>query len=493
MFVRVFAFVKGSVCQSNYEWKKIAKFAIGKLKTYISMRIFVAIITLFVYVVAWAQTDFEQQLSATRYDYSQAARQITAGCSSKYEQAKAIYRWLCDNISYDTSRSIYTADECWDKRRGVCQAYSELFYRLAEPIGLRSVIVRGIAKSLNSPAEGHAWIFAIVEEPNTGIIIDPTWGAGSVDGSVFIRSDNDDSWFHVDPYWMIFTHFPDDPVYQFLPQPISRSQFDALPDIKPTWGEYGFDAKTIYNRCMSGDTDLPCIYVSGAGKLRIVEMPMQKELRIGENYRFAVQKLQKCNIALIDDIAMYGDWQLQGNTYYIDYMPATTGKVHLGFNQTGGNEYSSVVVYEVPQPNAYDLAKLEAANPFLMPEITSLPNFDLNALQKYGVDGKRLLAEVRKGSVKSLPKFYASVVDCNVEGMPLSGVLKVGQSYTFKIKSRTGMKWAIINGKTWYREWATDASDAMYMTVVPENRGELVLAVQQDGDSYKYFMCYTVQ
>lgn len=458
------------------------------------MRIFAVIIALFVHVGVWSQTVVEQQVSPTRYDYSQVARQITAGSNNKYEQAKAIYRWLCDNISYDTSRSIYTADECWDNRRGVCQAYSELFYRLAEPIGLKSFIVSGVAKSLDSPAETHAWVFAVVEEPNTGILIDPTWGAGSVDGSTFIRKDNDDTWFHVSPYWMIFTHFPDNAVYQFLPHPISRVQFDALPDIRPAWGEYGFDAKTVYDRCMSGNTDLPDIYYGGVGKLRIAGIPMRKTLRIGENYRFAVQKLQECDVALIDDEAKHGDWLLQGNTYYIDYMPAIPGEVHLCIKQAGGNRYSSVVIYEILQPDARDLAKLEAANPFLMPEITSLPNFDLKALQKYGVDGKRLLAEVRKGLVKSLPKFYTSVGDCNISGMPLSGVLKAGQSYTFEIKPRNGVKWAIVNAGTWYNEWVADTPNAMSMTLVPEQTGQLALVVQtKDGGSYEYFMCYTVQ
>ena len=187
------------------------------------MRVKMAIIAMVVAAVAVAQTTggdmMQQQVAPTRYDYTQVARQITEGCSSKYEQAYAIYRWLCDNISYDTSYSIYTADECWDNRRGVCQAYSELFYRLAEPLGLETHIVRGDAKGPGG-IEGHAWVFVIVEGTGTGILVDPTWGAGSVNGSTFTHREDDDSWFHVDPYWMIFTHFPDEASYQFLPQPV---------------------------------------------------------------------------------------------------------------------------------------------------------------------------------------------------------------------------------------------------------------------------------
>ena len=100
-------------------------------------KVLVAALALLMSVAGIAQTgNPAYEVSPSRYDYSPAARQITEGCTDKYDQVKAIYRWLCANISYDTSYTIYTADECWDNQRGVCQAYCELFYRLAEPLGI---------------------------------------------------------------------------------------------------------------------------------------------------------------------------------------------------------------------------------------------------------------------------------------------------------------------------------------------------------------------
>ena len=453
-----------------------------------------AFIALVAWMGAWAQTVVDEQVSPTRYDYSQVARQITAGCDTKYEQARAIYRWLCDNISYDTSYSIFTADECWDSRRGVCQAYSELYYRLAEAVGLKTLIVRGEAKPADGERESHAWVFAIVEGESTGIMIDPTWGAGSVSGSVFTRSENDNSWFHVDPYWLIFTHFPEDEAYQLLPQPVSREQFDALPAIKPFWGEYGFDAKQVLDRCMKGDGDYPTFYQSGVGVLRLAELPEQHTLRVGESYRFAVQKLQQCEVALIDNVK-HGDWQLYGDTYYMEYMPTAAGDLHLGFKQDGGSRYSTVAEYEVAQPSAADLARLEKANQMLMPEVTGLANFDAAALAKYGIDGGRLLAVVRSGEVTGLPVFYATKGDCAIDAMPLNGTLHTGQSYTFTLRPRNGVKWAVINEDTWHRTWNVDAaSGAMTMTVTPDKPGKLVLAVQlQDGGTYEYCIAFTVE
>ena len=100
------------------------------------------------------------QVSATKYDYSVVATDITAGCTTKIEQAEAIYRWMCQHVAYDTEHKIHTADECWDERKGVCQAYCELYYRLAEPLGLHCTIISGVTKDSkeNISDDGHAWL-----------------------------------------------------------------------------------------------------------------------------------------------------------------------------------------------------------------------------------------------------------------------------------------------------------------------------------------------
>ena len=77
-------------------------------------------------------------ISASKYDYAPIAQQITDGEVTKYDKARSIYQWICKNISYDTTYQIYTADKCWELKRGVCQAYCELFYRLAEPLGINT-------------------------------------------------------------------------------------------------------------------------------------------------------------------------------------------------------------------------------------------------------------------------------------------------------------------------------------------------------------------
>lgn len=461
----------------------------------ITMRNIILFLALAFALKTSAQEHYAHKISPTRYDYTQVAQQITAGCDSKYKQAYAIYRWLCDNISYDTSYNIYTADECWDNRRGVCQAYSELFYRLAEAVGLKAHIITGLGKTYGGRMEKHAWIFAIVEGESSGILIDPTWGAGSVDNGTFIRNENDDSWFHVSPYWNIFTHYPENETYQLLPHPISRQQFNKLPPIGPAWGKLGFDAQTTYDRCMAGDTDLPKVYNSGMGIIYLNQVPEQQTLRIGTNYRFAVQKLQPCELAIILNQTAVTTWQQQDDIYYVDFVPTEAGELNFGFRLGNDRSYTTVLEYNVARPTASDMARLEAANPTALPEISGLRNFSPEMLEKYAIDTRKLLAGVRNGSINALPEFYKTDGQCTLENIPLDGTLQCGQSYTFTLRPRNGIQWALVNGNTWHKNWTTDPeTGSMTMTIVPDTAGTLVLAVQlQPNGSYEYCLCYQVR
>lgn len=93
-------------------------------------------------------------VSESKYDYTEVVQQIVDGKTDKMQQAEAIYRWMCRNIAYDTNYQIFTADQCWDQKRGVCQAYCELFYRLAEPLGLKTIIISGKTKDLEGQVSG---------------------------------------------------------------------------------------------------------------------------------------------------------------------------------------------------------------------------------------------------------------------------------------------------------------------------------------------------
>ena len=221
---------------------------------------------------------------------------------------------------------------------------------------------------------------------------------------------------------------------------------------------------------------------------------MEKTLRVGQVYTFAFQKLADCEVALINE-DFYTNWRYRDGIYSMDFMPAKPGEVSWSIQKKGEKHYWSVVEYEVPNATRADLANLERRDPMLMPEIARLRNMDAGSLRRYGIDGKRLLAAVRSGEVKALPQFYNLGDVCTIDEIPLNETLRVGNSYTFSIRSRDNLSWAVINEGDWYRSWSVDSSTgAMRITVVPQKAGDLKLSVQRPGDD-GYLSCvkYTVR
>lgn len=440
-------------------------------------------------------------ISPTRYDYSTVSAQITAGCTSKYEQAEAIYRWLCKNISYDTSYSIYTADECWDARRGVCQAYCELFYRLAEPLGLKTDIISGKSKQENGQVSdiGHAWLFVETGEANQGILVDPTWGAGSVTNNVFERSDNDMSWFHVDPEWMIFTHFPDNPAYQLLSEPLSYDAFISLPTIKPFWGLYGFNARTMLQQCLVSSFTPPKLYPGATQELILKDIPLDQTLHVGHEYTMLIGKKTACELAIVNGQKFTYDmeWEYDNENYiHCKFVPVQAGDLSLSIKRDGGIYYS-VVGYTVASPTKSDLMALESRDPYAMPEFKNVQNFNRQALEYYNIDGHKLLSAIRDGSLTVFPQFYAVTNPVfKIVDIPMNGILQAGKPYTFCVRLPQGYKAAIIDSNgTWHQNWTYNQPGHYHEQTVVATGTWIKLSVQKTQGATSYATCvqYTVQ
>ncbi len=195
----------------------------------------------------------EVSLSKLSTDIRSEAANILGESNTVEEKARAIYNWICDNIAYDTSKQIHDAETCYRTKRGVCQAYCELFSYMAEAVGLTAEIITGITKDVkgNVSSDKHSWIFLYTNAYN-GMMIDPTWGAGSVDGVRFVKNEDNSTWFDVSPYWMVFSHFPDEPYWQKLDIVITEEQFRKLPVVKMTDRA---DAKNYLFECISNSME----------------------------------------------------------------------------------------------------------------------------------------------------------------------------------------------------------------------------------------------
>ena len=284
----------------------------------------------------------------SHYDYAELAKSITAGCDNNYRKIRAIYQWICENIEYDVSYSIHTADSCYAEKKGVCQAYCELFYQIAKAAGVSAEIIGGQSKDQDGEIGRHAWIFAYTRE-NYGMLMDPTWGAGSVNDGKFSRSEDCWSWFNVHPEWMILSHFPEEESYQLLTNPLSMEEFVSLAPVNSVWIEYGLDAHLLYEKIRNGELDMLKFYGRGKGqKLKIVSIPMTKRLMTGETYTFRFIPESGKKWVIINGEKWYNDWQISDDgVYSITIKPTFIGSLKLSVQLEADGPYWSCLEYEV--------------------------------------------------------------------------------------------------------------------------------------------------
>lgn len=329
-------------------------------------------------------------VSPTKYDWTKVANEMVKGCYMPYDKAKAIYVWLTDNIQYDTSYTIYDADTAWKERKGVCQAYCELFYRIGSAVGLDVRIVTGHGRGRENSkkvVEDHCWIVVnkdpyppkpspfpeiIIYEKgqekeaniqitkglkrSNAIFIEPTWGAGLVENGKFVKNDHDISWFDVDPCWMIFTHYPKNPLDQLLGDfSLSLEDYKQLPYLHPSFAEYGFESSDLLTYFIhEGSFDFPKIYPHYGKYIEFVDIPVSSCLQMNQQYYVSLIKKQDCHIAIVNgknfmlDDEEESQWKCDRLVWSIIFMPKVRGTLSLSIRDNCNKElYHCILEYKI--------------------------------------------------------------------------------------------------------------------------------------------------
>lgn len=181
------------------------------------------------------------------------------------EKARAIYRWVTENIDYDV-QGLLKGDYGDTSPKGVlksgksvCSGYSGLFEGLADAAGLEVVTINGYAKGYNytpgmvfSGPTNHAW--NAIKIDGSWYLLDSTWGAGYVDGRRFVRR-YDDHYFLTPPEEFIYGHLPDDPKWQLLDDPVSKEKFEDLAYLKSGFFDLGMELGNQESCIISSDSE----------------------------------------------------------------------------------------------------------------------------------------------------------------------------------------------------------------------------------------------
>ena len=175
--------------------------------------------------------------------FTALASYLTQTCRTDGEKARAIFRWITQNIEYDV-QSFFAggamsggAGEALRSRRGVCEGYAGLFLELAKASGLKAVRISGFAKGYGySPGEpqgkepNHSWNAVSID--GRWRLLDCTWGAGSIGEDRKFHRSFDPHYFFTPPEQFIYDHFPEAGEWQLLDHPRSREEFERTVHVK---------------------------------------------------------------------------------------------------------------------------------------------------------------------------------------------------------------------------------------------------------------------
>jgi len=245
------------------------------------------------------------------------ATRLTEPFSREDEKARALFSWITHNISYDTDaffqekQSNESPGDVLRNRVALCGGFATLFTTLAKHAGLESVVVYGHSQGYGVQPGGsadvnHAW--NAVKIDGQWKLLDTTWGAGYIDkdSKRFVRHFNE-HYFLTDPTQLIYGHFPRDPDWQLLEQPVTESEFMDMVRLQPPF--FSHELQLVSHKTAEVET-------SGSGMI---------ELKVPHD-RVIIARLMQNDVQLDNNSVLVHH---NGTRGLVEFYPPQRGKYQL--------------------------------------------------------------------------------------------------------------------------------------------------------------------
>ena len=175
----------------------------------------------------------------------QLAQNLTSHLNTEPERFRAIYMWVCANISNDyglylknkRKREKYKDDslklEGWNesfkkklfgklrkRKKTICSGYSYLVSELSRLANLNCKMINGFGRTSSTinddfSATNHSW--NAIKLNDKWYLCDPTWASGVVHTSEYgFKFDYNNGFFLTNPDFFALTHFPIEPRWMLL-------------------------------------------------------------------------------------------------------------------------------------------------------------------------------------------------------------------------------------------------------------------------------------
>lgn len=189
--------------------------------------------------------------AAERQSPERLAAYLVQPAKDDFDKARALFRWLAANIVYDVQSYLsgapppVGAGNTFQSGRAMCEGFSSLFEQMGKAVGLEVVTIHGWGKGYGyTPGqafaqENHAWNAIKVGEG--WYLLDPTWGGGYVNDSRQYVREFEDFYFLTPPEQFVYSHFPREPRWQLLAEPIAAETYLALVRPQPDFYRHGLE------------------------------------------------------------------------------------------------------------------------------------------------------------------------------------------------------------------------------------------------------------
>lgn len=160
---------------------------------------------------------------------------------SDLDKARVIFKWMTTKNLQTIKFDKYlpgTPEDLFRLLQNKQTTYAKIFAIICSYAGLYCVVLTGYAKGRDfRPGDSfkgesnHSW---------NAVHIDDNWHLVDTKWAAMVRNNNnssvnveDDIYFLTDPEQFIYSHWPHQTEWQFLPRKISLSEFEELPFVKP--------------------------------------------------------------------------------------------------------------------------------------------------------------------------------------------------------------------------------------------------------------------
>ena len=153
---------------------------------------------------------------------------LSEKADNDFEKVRSFYIWVVNNIDYDNAavkpgakRINHSNQEVLNRKKAVCQGYSNLFQEMCVNAKITCKVVAGYPKTPRNTKPdlntvNHTWNAVLLN--GKWYLLDATWGAGNAKAQL-------EDYFLTAPEIFIIDHLPNDPMWQLLDCPIDTEIF----------------------------------------------------------------------------------------------------------------------------------------------------------------------------------------------------------------------------------------------------------------------------